>query len=182
MLKFLITGKEYNLKECPQHSGIMVSVASKNLKLMKEYVIFLDIDGVLNTSKSWKTPFILNDECIRNFCSFVNRDGVHPKIILTSSWKTGWASIKKNQTPQIIELQEKLSHYNCSVFNRTKDLGNRQKEIMEYLQTHDVDFFVIIDDDDLEYINFSLKGVFLINAETGFSTKDIKRIKWQKNK
>ena len=66
-------------------------------------------------------------------------------------------------------------------FSRTKDLGNRQKEILDYMATHDVDFYVIIDDDDTEYKGFDKSGVFIINAETGFSENDIKRIKWKKN-
>ncbi len=146
----------------------------------KQYIIFLDIDGVLNTKESWQKPFSLVDECIKNFCAFVNRDGLSPKIIFTSSWKTGWSSIRQNQTPQIAELQEKLFKYGSSVFSRTKDFGNRQKEILDYLATHNVDFYVIIDDDDSEYKGFDASGVYIINAETGFSEKDIKRIKWKK--
>ena len=75
----------------------------------KQCIIFLDIDGVLNTKASWKKPFSLVDECIKNFCIFVNRD-----------------------------------------------------------------------DDDTEYKGFDKSGVYIINAETGFSEKDIKRIKWKK--
>lgn len=146
----------------------------------KEFVIFLDIDGVLNTKSSWKTPFVLNDECIRNFCTFVNRDGVGAKIILTSSWKTGWSPIIENQTPQIQELQTKLAEYGCTIFSRTKDLGNRQKEIIDYLSCHDVDYYVIIDDDESEYQGFELGGVYLIDAETGFTSRDVKKIKWKK--
>ena len=145
-----------------------------------DYIVFLDIDGVLNTRNSWRIPFSLDDKCIKNFCAFLNRDEISPKIILTSSWKTGWSSIKDNQTPQIIELQDKLSKYGCSVFSRTKDFGNRQKEILEYLKNHPVDYYVIIDDDDSEYEDFELTGIYIIDAETGFSEKDIKRIKWKK--
>ena len=65
-------------------------------------------------------------------------------------------------------------------FSRTQDLGNRQKEILDYMATHDVDFYVIIDDDDTEYKGFDKSGVYIINAETGFSENDIKRIKWKK--
>lgn len=146
----------------------------------KEFVIFLDIDGVLNTKSSWKTPFVLNDECIRNFCTFVNRDGVGAKIILTSSWKTDWSPVIENQTPQIQELQVKLAEYGCTIFSRTKDLGNRQKEIIDYLSCHDVDYYVIIDDDESEYQGFELGGVYLIDAETGFTSRDVKKIKWKK--
>lgn len=48
------------------------------------------------------------------------------------------------------------------------------------MATHDVDFYVIIDDDDTEYKGFDQSGVYIINAETGFSENDIKRIKWKK--
>ena len=114
----------------------------------KEFVIFQDIDGVLNAKSSWKTPFVLNDECIKNFCTFVNRDG--------------------------------LAEYGCTIFSRTKDLGNRQKEIIDYLSCHDVDYYVIIDDDESEYQGFELGGVYLIDAETGFTSRDVKKIKWKK--
>ena len=48
------------------------------------------------------------------------------------------------------------------------------------MATHDVDFYVIIDDDDTEYKGFDKSGVYIIHAETGFSENDIKRIKWKK--
>ena len=149
---------------------------------MKEYIVFLDIDGVLNTKESWLRPFSLVDECIKNFCAFVKRDKISPKIILTSSWETGWSSIIENQTPQISELQDRLSIYGCSIYSRTKDLGNRQKEILEYLKNHLADYYVIIDDDETEYKGFELSGIYIIDAETGFSKKDVKRIKWTKIK
>ncbi len=147
---------------------------------MYERAIFLDIDGVLNTKESWKTPFSLNDECVKNFCAFANRDGEGTKIILVSSWKTGWSPLAENQTQQIVDLNKKLSIHGCSIFGRTRDLGNRQKEIIDYLQNHSVDYFAIVDDDESEYKDFVLGGVYLVNAESGFAASDIMRVKWKK--
>lgn len=50
---------------------------------MNEYVIFLDIEGVLNTKASWKTPFALNDDCIKIFYSPLHgrMDGLQSKTI-----------------------------------------------------------------------------------------------------
>ena len=140
----------------------------------------MDIDGVLNTKESWKTPFSLNDECVNNFCAFANRDGAGAKIILVSSWKTGWSPLAENQTQQIVDLNKKLSKHGCSIFGRTKDLGNRQKEIIDYLQNHSIDYFAIVDDDESEYNDFALGGLYLVNAEFGFAASDIKRVKWKK--
>ena len=86
----------------------------------------------------------------------------------------------ENQTPQIQELQTKLAEYGCTIFSRTKDLGNRQKEIIDYLSYHDVDYYVIIDDDKSEYLGFELGGVYLSDAETGFTSRDVKKIKWKR--
>lgn len=105
---------------------------------------------------------------------------MYKNFLLTSSWKNGWSPIKDNQTPQIIELQSKLSKYGCSIFSLTKDFRNRQNEILEYIASHEVNYFVIIDDDECEYNNFKLDGVYQIDAETGFTQQDAKRIKWKK--
>lgn len=59
-------------------------------------------------------------------------------------------------------------------------MGNRQKEIIDYLQNHSVDYFAIVDDDESEYKNFAIGGVYLVNAESGFAASDIKRVKWKK--
>ncbi|MBQ0051983.1 MAG: hypothetical protein KBT11_07965, partial [Treponema sp.] len=63
------------------------------MKISANATIFLDIDGVLNTRDSWKTPFQLNDRCIQEFCSFLLKNCDCPNIILTSSWKNGYSSL-----------------------------------------------------------------------------------------
>lgn len=147
---------------------------------MADNIIFLDIDGVLNTKESWKIPFSLDKNCIKNFCAFINYCKKDPKIVLTSSWKTGFSSLPEYETPQLQSLRKELAIYNVSLFGRTKDFGNRIAEINDYLQNHKVESYAVIDDDPDEYTRKYLKKVSLINADTGFTEKDGMKIKWNR--
>lgn len=147
---------------------------------MADNIIFLDIDGVLNTKESWKIPFSLDKDCIKTFSSFINKCKKSPKIVLTSSWKTGFSSLPEYETPQLQSLRKELAVYNVSILGRTKDLGNRIAEINDYLQNHEVESYAVIDDDLAEYTREYLKKVSLINAGAGFTENDEKKIKWNK--
>lgn len=144
-------------------------------------VVFLDIDGVLNTRDSWKTPFQLNDDCIKAFCEYLNTLKYEIRIVLTSSWKNGYSSIPENETSQLKDLRNKLNIYGLSIFGRTKSLNNRVEEIQEYISSHEVNSYLIIDDDSNEYTKEYLKKVSLINAETGFTKEQKRKIIFNKN-
>ena len=134
----------------------------------KNTVIFLDIDGVLNTKSSWKTPFQLDNTCIKNFCESITNLKTPVKIILTSSWKNGFSSVPEYESPQLKNLRQKLQTFNITISGRTKNLSNRMNEIDEYLKTHDVSTFAVIDDDKNEYSSEYLKKVTLIDSNKGF--------------
>lgn len=53
--------------------------------------IFLDVDGVLNTTADWKQKvYSLNPKCIEIFRSLINKMD-NPKIVLSSTWRNGIA-------------------------------------------------------------------------------------------
>lgn len=145
---------------------------------MKAATVFLDIDGVLNTKDSWAIPFQLNDKCIQAFCSTLLKHVAEPRIILTSSWKNGYSSIHENETPQLKELRKKLGLYGINIDGRTKALNHRMQEIDEYIRTHEVSTYAIIDDDPAEYTESYITKVTLINARTGFCENQ--KIKWNR--
>ncbi len=147
---------------------------------MKDTVLFLDIDGVLNRKESWKTPFQLDDECISKFCSCISTSKQEVKIILTSSWKTGYSSIPEYETDQLRELRKKLGVFGVAIYGRTKDLSNRMAEIDDYLSNHETDLYAIVDDDINEYSPEYSKKVTLVNSDNGFTKRDCKRIKWNR--
>ena len=145
---------------------------------MEVLTVFLDIDGVLNTKASWKTPFQLNDECIKAFCEYLLRKKGDVKIILTSSWKNGYSILQENETVQLQELRVKLNLFGLAINGRTKNLQNRMQEIDEYIKAHDIKKYAIFDDDPNEYNREYLKKVSLINAETGFTVSQANKVKW----
>lgn len=139
--------------------------------------IFLDIDGVLNTKDSWKTPFQLNDKCIKAFSTALLKFDDAPNIVLTSSWKNGYSSLQENETVQLQELRKKFEQFGIKIIGRTKSLQNRIHEIEEYIESHEVDYYAIVDDDPAEYNKEYLKKVTLIDAASGFTEAMGKRIK-----
>ena len=141
-------------------------------------VVFLDIDGVLNTKESWRTPFQLDDGCIRNFCRCLSDSKRKVRIVLTSSWKNGFSSIPEYETSQLQELRKKLGAYGFSISGRTRDLANRMAEIDDYLTGHEVAEYAVVDDDRQEYSPEYLKKVTLIDSAVGFTLRDGKRILW----
>jgi len=132
-------------------------------------LIFLDIDGVMTSSslimeKGKIYPFSESSVIALNNILYSN----NVRIILTSSWRTVFN----------VEKQCQIFEENgiCQMpMGATIDLGfeNRSLEIKDYLASHDVENFVILDDMEIE--NF--ENHFLrINPENGLTMKNVKEI------
>ena len=135
--------------------------------------VFLDIDGVLNSSKDWKKLYSLNDECLLHFANFMKRIP-RGQIILTSSWKTGFLSTRAAEnSPQIQLLEQKLAEYGLTIKDKCPTLKGRtrDKEIERYLYFHP-EPYCIVDDDKNEFTKV-LPHTYFVDAKTGFSKKDI---------
>lgn len=117
-------------------------------------IIFLDIDGVLNS-----LPYFENMASKNEFCE-LNNDNVSilakiyhqndAKIVLSSTWrflkdKTGHAGDMYSY------LIQTLSEYDMEIISVTPIISaNRPKEIKVWLENNDIDNmfnFIIIDDD-----------------------------------
>ena len=95
--------------------------------------IFLDIDGVLNTSAQWKRMYQLDNGCIARFNEYIRAFSTKGsvRIILTSSWKNGFDPAG-HHTPQIQALIAKL---NVPILGKTENRadGDRAAEINDYI-------------------------------------------------
>ena len=138
-------------------------------------IIFLDIDGVLNslnklievynlTGKShsgYKYPF--DEKCLENLKMIV--DATDAYIVITSTWRK---DLKGQKT-----LLEKLKEYGLDerVIGCTPIMGGREEEIETYLRKmkENVDY-IVIDDDIVRCDNF-----IKVNTQTGL-TEDEKEI------
>lgn len=111
--------------------------------------IFLDIDGVLNTSAQWKKIYQLDNGCIARFNEYIRALSMKGsvRIILTSSWKNGFDPAG-HHTPQIQALIAKL---NVPILGKTENRadGDRAAEINDYIQNHKLEHeeCIVIDDD-----------------------------------
>ncbi len=122
-------------------------------------VIFLDIDGVLNTYDTRKTVAGYNfveDNLVQMLKQLVARTGA--KLVLSSTWREGWAMIEHpEEFPKVSQadirlfeaLREKLQEYGMELTDYTPIFGTRGQEIDYWLQhgaQEPVEAFVILDD------------------------------------
>jgi len=138
--------------------------------------IFLDLDGVINTSVSWKVKlYSIKESCLAALADVVENTGA--KIVLTSSWKTVFSTVSISDcSPQIKELIRRLNNYGIKIYDKTPIRENRYDEIEAYLRRNFADGYVIIDDDK-DLFPTETKNLYIVNAETGLTMKDTKKIK-----
>ena len=152
-------------------------------------VIFLDIDGVLNTTntfrlrkeeykKTGKYRLAIDEYRVEYLKRIIDESGA--KIVLTSAWRR---SFKKEMT-RIVSLDEKaqklqnlFSKYDIEIYDITSvdsfDI-NREKQIKEWLERKDnIETYIIIDDELCIYKDLTdrvIKNKFMnsnIEDETG---------------
>lgn len=145
-------------------------------------VIFLDIDGVLNSTQYWESiqdekrtmpemEFELDPKCIMNLKKIV--DATNAKIVVTSTWK---------RIPEKMNKFERyIPQYGLHVYDKTPcypDAIHRGDEIRQYLEKHrsEVDKFILIDDE--EYPDFNELTNYLVKTnfyEYGLGQKHVKQ-------
>lgn len=124
-------------------------------------VIFLDIDGVLNCSKS-KPDCLgytgIDNEKIKRLKHIVNETGAN--IILISSWKELWykESHKKHLQDELANyLDKKFKREQLTVLDCTTDINDsRGKGILQALSKYSIENFIIIDDEEFDYKKLKL--------------------------
>lgn len=126
-------------------------------------VIFLDIDGVLNTSKTFDdTELEIEIDDFR--VEFLKRiiDATDAKVVLSSSWKNYYHKVDDKIIPvhnNAIELNKILLKHGIKLFDIVPSCKCKADEINMYLSSHEVSSFVIIDDDSFGLMEFIGKGL-----------------------
>lgn len=121
-------------------------------------VIFLDVDGVLNEEKS-RSRCVgykgIDDSKAGNLAKIVH--ATDAKIVLISTWKEGWRKTDKaHQGMMANYLDKKLKKQGVTVFDKTRDVAqgeyfSRGEGILDFLQRHKVESYVILDDYQYDY-------------------------------
>lgn len=118
-------------------------------------IIFLDIDGVLN---SWSTCYKITTEKLKLLNDLIEQTDA--KIVISSSWRVGSKDVKdfldknfsKNRTFRLDNPNQELidNIFYKNTIALTDTFGpNRGDEIKRWLDTHsdEVESYVIFDDD-----------------------------------
>lgn len=162
-------------------------------------VIFLDVDGVLNSDRTLYEDISLEDDLILNLKEIVNK--TKAKIILSSSWRLS--------TEAIAKLMDKLDKFGLAISGMTCDgvdldwlekykfdttkkyldtkfdydenkqikiTHDRGAEIFKWLHDHDDCAYVILDD-EIEDIKpyFNESAIVKTSYKTGLTKEDVKK-------
>lgn len=131
-------------------------------------VIFLDVDGVLNSQASTsKCRFYIgiDDDKVKRLNTIVNATGA--KIVLVSSWKSHWHKIdKESQDEYGNYLDRKLNRERLHIFDKTQiedydgsACPHRGEGILSWigkLPEGSVENFIILDDEVFDYSSCNL--------------------------
>lgn len=138
-------------------------------------IVFLDIDGVLNnnsTDEYAPTGCIgIMDEKVELLRQLIDRTGA--KVVLSSDWRLE----KDKNTKDYVYLTNKLNNYNIKIYDVTPDIkwSKRGYEILEWLNVHKVDGWVVFDDIDFsDFYNPEFSPhVIITNPEIGMQQSDV---------
>ena len=117
--------------------------------------IFLDIDGVLNNNKSPKTS-----KAVITFDAFNMKnlrrlvDLTDAKIVLISSYKDCWQKGCNGGSVIGKTIDDAFFNYGLTIYDKTETVGDfncRGKGIKQYVEEHETESFVIIDDSESDY-------------------------------
>lgn len=145
-------------------------------------IIFLDIDGVLNyVTCIDRVPhssaiFGINQYNVALLSQIVKK--TNAKIVLTSSWKSGW-ELDHFKDVDTIYLVISLALQDLYIMDKTVDEVSpslRGEGIINWLHHHNYKNFVILDDEEFDYSEKHLYNHFVYtDYTTGLIKEDVNK-------
>ena len=143
-------------------------------------VLFLDLDGVLNTFTSRRRKGlsyysdIIDEDKLRHIKEIVKK--TECEIVLTSSWRKYW----NNRGTQIDSagkaIQNAFNSLGLTIYSKTPVIENayRNQEIVSWLKNNGmVEQYVILDDKDFQWSEDLRRHWVACSDETGFTATQI---------
>jgi len=153
----------------------------------KDILVFLDVDGVLNTTNSRISKYEVRDENVNALGMLktaLENKGYVVKIVLSSTWRLGYVAAYEECSPQIQKLITKISEAGISIYDKTPVYKEttRDVEIARYIKGYELkneEFtYIILDDDISVFDEKALKKMnfYKVDEHTGLVSKDIKKL------
>ena len=130
-------------------------------------IIFLDVDGVLNSVQDRFSWTIESDKHLILLACIVRRTDA--KIVVSSSWRN---------CSLLDTLKKRLNDFSMSVFGITgyNKNGIRGLEIKEWLDNHnDIESFVILDDEVFDIKEHFPNNFVQTSMEVGLQKEDVEK-------
>lgn len=112
-------------------------------------ILFLDIDGVLNSAKYDKSRSENDGNIDPTRLPILKRlvDATDAKVVLTSTWRKFWEKEESRNTETGKELNKVFASVGLEIFDKTPIVGHRKDEILSWLEANPkTEHFCIIDD------------------------------------
>lgn len=144
----------------------MIAFVKRWFQRKSDRIIFLDIDGVLNSMELFDKiqdgkaePFMginVDEENVKQLKYIV--DQTEAEIVLSSSWRHAWHE-KGPMMKAGKSLDRALARYGMKIISKTKhlDKGNRSLEVKDWMQGKRIQSFVILDDTDYDWEEYGLE-------------------------
>lgn len=128
-------------------------------------VIFLDIDGVLNTNSDRE---ISNDK-LKLLSELVSKTGTD--VVLSSSWRNWWNNPKINIPGSFItNWKKQFLDNNISITLTTELECPKNLSIEKFIIQHDVKRYVVLDDEPIDTAN-----LVKTNGDVGLTQSDCQK-------
>lgn len=128
-------------------------------------IIFLDVDGVLNSVQDRFSWTIESDKHLILLACIVRRTDA--KIVVSSSWRN---------CGLLDTLKKRLNDFLMSIYDKTKDIGERGLEIKDWLDSHSgVESFVILDDEDFDIKSYFPNNFVKTNEKVGLQKEAVEK-------
>ena len=128
-------------------------------------VIFMDIDGVLNTNSDRE---ISNDK-LKLLSELVSKTGA--EIVLSSSWRNWWNHPKTNIPGSFItKWKKQFLDNNLSITLTTELECPKNLSIEKFIIRHDVKCFIVLDDEPIDISN-----LVQTNGNVGLTQSDCQK-------
>ncbi len=147
--------------------------------------IFLDVDGVLNTNYTQETVYgftFVADSKLELLKQLIDLTGA--KVVLSSTWREGWADMDAGQDTRdvrlFVALRDKLKEYGIDLLGYTpvtdRGMQNRGAEIDMWLKDwkgEPIESMVILDDLDGRYLRPWSRKLVRTSMVTGLIQKHV---------
>ena len=144
-------------------------------------VIFLDIDGVLNTESYRENP---NVDYFENPISETHMPLLEylvkktdAKIVLSSTWREYWDASEIQSDRFGDYINNLFRKYNLDIYDKTPELRNRDEEITEWKKRYqsEIESFVIVDDFDFEWSEPNINHIVKTIDDIGLDEEAVER-------